>query len=92
MVRYFLGVCFGAGISWFNFFLLRKWAVRLGNFQNPTLLFFIALFCRYLVLFFGVFIIVSDRWFDRWAGLFGLFGMYVGLLVYEFVRLRRTGE
>jgi len=86
------GLLFGIGISWCNFFLLKRWVLKLGNFQKPTPSFLVALSSRYLLLFFGIFVIVSDKWLDRWSGLLGLFGMYVGLLAYEFVKLKRTGD
>jgi len=91
-IRSLFGVCFGAGVSFFNFFLLKKWAMRLGNFQKPTSLFLFALFCRYLFLFFGIWIIVQGKWTSRWAGLAGLFGMYIGLLAYEFAKLKKSGD
>lgn len=90
-MRHLLGFLFGAGISWFNFFLLKKWAIRLGKIQRRISPFYAVFTLRYLVLFFGIFFIVSGRWVDRWAGLLGLFGMYVGLLAYEFVKLKRMG-
>ena len=87
----FFGFCFGASVSWLNFFLLKIWAMRLGNFQKRSSPFLIALFFRYLLLFFGIFVIVNGKWCDRTFGLIGLFGMYVGLLVYEFAKLKKSG-
>ncbi|MFH1857908.1 MAG: hypothetical protein ABH845_03275 [Candidatus Omnitrophota bacterium] len=90
--RILSGLCFGVGLSWFNFFLLKKWVMRLGSFKKPTLSFLLALSSRYVLLFFGIFVIVGAKWCDRTAGLLGLFGMYVGLLIHEFVKLRRMGD
>ena len=87
-----LGFFFGAGVSCLNFFLLKVWAMRLGNLRKQTFPFFIALLLRYLLLFFGIFVIVGGKWLDRVSGLIGLFGMYVGLLAYQFVKLRRQGD
>ncbi len=83
------GALFGMAVSFINFFLLRKWAMRLGDLNKPSLPFLAALFTRYLLLFSGIFVIVSGKWVDRASGLIGLFGMYVGLLTYQFVKLKK---
>lgn len=90
-VRLIGGFFFGVAVSFLNFFLLKKWAMQLGNFNKPTSPFLLVLFGRYLLLFFGIFVIVSGRWVNRASGLLGLFGTYVGLLAYEFVKLKRQG-
>ena len=86
------GFLFGAAVSSLNFFLLKKWVMRLGSFQKPTSPFLLAHFLRYLLLIFGICVIVGGRWVNRTSGLIGLFGMYVGLLVYQFVKLRRANK
>ena len=86
------GFLFGGSVSALNFFLLKKWVMRLGNFQKPTTPFLLAHFTRYLLLIFGIYVIVGARWVDRTSGLSGLFGMYVGLLVYQFVKLKKSGD
>lgn len=86
------GLFFGAGLSFFNFFLLKKWVMRLGSLRKPNLSFLLAFSSRYLLLFAGIFVIVSAKWVSRRAGLLGLFGTYIGLLAYEFIKLKRTGE
>ncbi len=91
-MRILLGVLFGAGVSWLNFFILKKWMLRFGGFQKSSPFFYLVFFSRYLILFFGIFIIVQNRWVDRWAGLTGLFATYVGLLAHEFVKLKRSGD
>ena len=86
------GFLFGAAVSSLNFFLLKRWVIRLGSFQKPTAPFFLAHFFRYLLLIFGIYVIVGGRWVHRASGLIGLFGMYVGLLVYQFVKLKKQGD
>ena len=90
--RVISGAFFGMAVSYLNFFLLRKWAMRLGDLGKPSLPFLGALFTRYLLLFSGIFVIVSGKWVNRASGLIGLFGMYVGLLAYQFVKLKRQGD
>ena len=92
MLRMIGGFLFGAAVSSLNFFLLKKWVIRLGNFQKPTTPFLLAHFSRYLLLIFGICVIVGGRWVNRTSGLVGLFGMYVGLLVYQFVKLKQAGD
>jgi len=92
LLRMLLGAGFGAGVSFLNFFLLKKWVMRLGTFQKPNPSFLLAFSSRYLLLFVGILVIVGGKWVDRTSGLVGLFGMYVGLLVYEFVKLKRSGD
>jgi len=91
-MRWISGFLFGAGISLLNFFLLTRWVMRLGNLRKPSPPFLLAFFSRYLLLFFGIFVIVSGKWVDRLGGLLGLALMYFGLLAYEFARLKRKGD
>ena len=86
------GAFIGSTIAYLNFFLLKKWVMRLGNFQKPTTPFLLAHLARYLLLIFGIYVIVGGKWVSRTSGLFGLFGMYVGLLTYQFVKLKKSGE
>ena len=90
-MRWIAGFLFGAAISLLNFFLLTQWVMRLGNFKKPNPSFLLAFSSRYLLLFVGIFAIVSGKWVDRLGGLIGLALMYFGLLAYEFVRLKRKG-
>ena len=92
MLRLVGGFLFGGAVSSINFFLLKKWVIRLGSFQKPTSPFLLAHFFRYLLLIFGICVIVGGRWVNRTSGLIGLFGMYVGLLVYQFVKLKKAGD
>ena len=91
-MRVLAGAFFGAAVAWLNFFLLKKWVIRLGSFQKPTSPFLLAHFSRYLLLIFGICVIVGGRWVNRASGLTSLFGMYVGLLVYQFVKLKKQGD
>ena len=85
------GFGFGGFVAFFNFWVLKRGVLFLGDFRKRHSLFLIFLLVRYVLLACGILILLKWKALEWRSALAGLFSVYVGLLVYEAVKLRSAG-
>ena len=84
------GFGFGGFVAFFNFWVLKRGILFLGDFRKKNSLFLLFLFLRYAFLGGGIFILLKWKALDWRSGLVGLLGVYVVLLIFEALKLRST--
>ena len=77
-------------MAFFNFWVLKRGLLLLGDFRTKNSLFLFFLFLRYTFLASGIFILLKWKALDWRGGLAGLLGVYTALLVFEAIKLRST--
>jgi len=86
------GFGFGGLVAFFNFWVLKRGVLLLGDFRKRQSSFLLFLMLRYAFLACGIFILFKWKALEWRSGLVGLFGVYVGLLVFEAMKLRSTSS
>ena len=84
------GFGFGGFVAFFNFWVLKQGMFLFVDVRRKNSIFLFFLFLRYVLLAGGIFILLKWKTLEWRSGLIGLFSVYVGLLVFEAIKLRST--
>jgi len=90
--RILAGFGFGGIVAFFNFWVLKRGILLLGDFRKKQTPFLLFLLLRYLLLACGIFLLFKWEALEWRSGLAGLLGVYVALLILEALKLRSSAS